>query len=236
MKNKSLIITKKEINDYINSGQFYIITIAFLIVTGWIFVYRLFLDNISSMQNIFALLPFIAMIFVPLLTMGSFAYENESGTIESLLTMPFNDFEIIIGKFSATSIVFILTLMSTLIYPVTLFMLGTPDIGQIFSGYIGIVLVGMTFISAGLFASSITNNQITAFIIAFVTVFVLIFVNSLEGVFQGALGSFFKYLSVYTHYYSMTNGLIDSKDLIYFGSVISFFLFLVKISLESRKW
>lgn len=236
MKNKSLIITSKEIKDYINSGQFYIVTIAFLIITGWVFVYRLFLDNVSSMQNIFGLLPFIIMIFIPLLTMGSFAYEKESGTIESLLTMPFKDFDIILGKFAAITVVFALTLVSTVIYPITLSVLGSPDIGQIFSGYFGILLVGMTFISAGLFASSITNNQITGFIIAFIITFTLIFVNTLENVFQGVVGSFFKYLSVYTHYYSMTNGVIDSKDIIYFASVIAFFLFLVKISLESRKW
>lgn len=234
--NKSLSLLKKEIMDFINSSQFYILTVGFLIMTGWGFVYRLFIDNLSTMNNIFGMLPYIIMVFIPLLTMASFAYEKENGTIEFLLTMPFNDWNIIIGKFISITVIYALILLSTFMYPLTLSILGSPDMGQIVSGYIGIFFMGMAFISAGLFASSITNNQITGFIIGFVITFISIFIESLSNVFQGTLGAIFSFLSVNSHYYSMVNGLVDTRDIVYFVSYIVIFLYLIKMSLESRKW
>ena len=233
---KSITLLKKEIRDFVNSGQFYILAVGFLIVMGWAFVDRLFIDNLSSMNTVFALIPYIIMVFIPLITMGSFASEKENGTIEFLLTMPFKDWDIIIGKFAAMSFIYILIIASTFMYPLTLVLLGNPDMGQIISGYFGVTLLGMAFISAGLFASSITNNQISGFIIGFIITLVSIFVGRLAHFFPGIVGSIFNFLSIGPHYNTMVNGLVDTKNILYFVSYIVLFLFLIKISLESRKW
>ena len=229
-------VAKKEIGEHINSGQFYVISIAFLLITGFFFTEYLFLINRSDMSTIFSVFPFIAMVFLPLLTMGSFSSEVSSGTVELLLTMPIKDNDLILGKMLGNFLTYLMVLGSTIIYPMTIFILGSPDVGQIFAGYLAAILLGLSLISAGLFVSSLTKSSITSFIISFIISFILVYIGHAATFLPGFIGSILNYLSINFHYHGILKGLVSTSSIIYFISFNIFFLLLAKISVESRKW
>ncbi|MCX6163529.1 MAG: ABC transporter permease [Ignavibacteriae bacterium] len=231
-----LTIFKKELKSYFYSPVAYIVIVVFLIITGWFFTSSLFVAGVISMRNVFDIIPFILLFFIPAISMRTFSEEKKAGTIELLLTKPITDFEIVLGKFFSTLALAILTFVPTVIYVISLKFLGPLDFGSIFSAYIGLVLMAGLYISIGLFASSITENQVVAFIISFLIIFALFMMNKILMFVPPILVPIIEYISTDFHFSSITRGVIDTKDLIYYFSGIYIMLLLTKTSLEGRKW
>lgn len=232
--NNILHIARKELKSYFASPAAYIIIILFLALTGWFFTNTLFLNGgQAELRSNFGLIPFLLLFFVPALTMKMVAEEKKSGTIELLTTLPLKDSDIIIGKFLGS--LFILLLAVSLTFPniLTIGILGKPDWGVLFCGYAGLFLMGAAFTSIGIYTSSVTDNQIVAFIISFFVLFILVIISNLL-VFLPFPGVF-EYLGTGVHYENMLKGVIDTKDLIYFLSIIIIFLTAASKTLESRK-
>jgi ABC-2 type transport system permease protein len=196
----------------------------------------------ASIDGLFMLAPFVFLFLIPAITMRSFSDEKKSGTIELLFTKPLTDLQIIFAKYFAGVLLVIFSLIPTIIYFITVYKYGLPpgnvDIGATWGSYIGLLFLGASFVAIGLFCSSITDKQVLAFIISvFLCGFLYIgfeFIYSFE--LFGKFDLLIQNLGINAHYISMSRGVIDSRDMIYFLSVISFFLLLTKISMERRKW
>ena len=236
MSNHITIFCKKELRSFFDSPIAYIVITIFLLISGWFFFSDLFLVNQTSMRNLFSIIPFIFMFFVPAVTMRLISEEKRSGTIEVLLTLPVKDYEIILGKFLAGLILIFVAVILTLVYTLTLSGLGNLDFGSVLAGYVGLLFLGATYLSVGVFTSSLTQNQIVAFITSFVIIFALYMLDKVLIFVPGVLASFLEYLSVDYHFSNISRGVIDSRDVIYYLSVIFFFLFLAVRALESGKW
>jgi ABC-2 type transport system permease protein len=232
--NNIFYIARKEVKSYFASPAAYIIIILFLSLTGWFFTNTLFLDGgQAELRSNFSLIPFLLLFFVPALTMKMVAEEKKSGTIELLTTLPLKDSDIILGKFTGSLMILLLAVILTFPNILTIGILGKPDWGVMFCGYSGLFLMGAAFTSIGIYTSSITDNQIVAFIISFFVLFILVILNQLL-IFL-PFQSLFEYLGVNIHYENMLKGVIDTKDLIYFLSIIIVFLTAASKSLETRK-
>jgi ABC-2 type transport system permease protein len=236
MPNHTAVFYKKELKSYFDSPVAYIVITIFLLISGWFFFNDLFLVNEASVRNLFNIIPFIFMFFVPAITMRQISEEKKSGTIEILVTLPVKDYQIVLGKFLAGLTLLCAALALTWVYVFTLSGLGNVDFGSVVAGYLGLILLGAAYLSVGLFTSSLTQNQIVAFITGFVIIFALFMLDKILLFVPGFLASFFEYLSVGYHFSNLARGVIDSRDVIYYLSLIFFFLFLAVRSLESRKW
>jgi ABC-2 type transport system permease protein len=233
-----LTIFGKEFRGYFNSPVAYIFIISFLVFTNWLFFKGFFLMNQSSLRSFFSILPWVFMFLAPAVTMRSWAEEKKLGTVELLMTLPVRDYEVVLGKFLASFIFLIVTLLCTLPLPLTVMLVGNPDIGPIWGGYLGAFLMGGAYLAIGCFASSLTENQIVAFIIAIFLCFALLITaeNLVIMNLPAALVPVFSFLGLGAHFDSIGRGVIDSRDIVYYISVIGFFLFLNGLSVESRKW
>ena len=240
-------LLKKETSGFLNSLIGYVVIGVFLLINAlflWVFPLEFnILDyGYANLDGLFLLAPFVFLFLIPAITMRSFADEKKTGTIELLLTKPLTDLQIILGKYFAGVILVLISLLPTLVYFVTVYMMGLPpgniDIGGTWGSYIGLLFLGASFVAVGLFSSSLSDNQIIAFIVSvFLCGFAYMgfeFIYSLD--LFGNIDLFIKSLGISAHYASMSRGVIDTRDLVYFVSFISFFLLLTKISLESRKW
>ena len=233
-----LTIFWKEFRGYFNSPIAYIFIISFLVFTNWLFFKGFFLMNQSSLRSFFSILPWVFLFLAPAVTMRSWAEEKKLGTVELLMTLPVRDYEVVLGKFLASFIFLIVTLLCTLPLPLTVMLVGNPDIGPIWGGYLGAFLMGGAYLAIGCFASSLTENQIVAFIIAIFLCFALLIIgeNLVIMNLPAALVPVFTFLGLGAHFESIGRGVIDSRDIVYYISVIGFFLFLNGLSVESRKW
>ncbi|MFZ1320530.1 MAG: ABC transporter permease [Ignavibacteria bacterium] len=234
--NNILTIFKKELRSYFNSPVAYIVLVVFLIITGWFFTSNLFLSGVVSMRNVFDIIPFIFLFFIPAISMRTFSEEKKSGTIELLLTKPITDMDIVLGKFFATVTLTSVALAITLIYVFSLTFLGPIDTGAIIGAYIGLLFMSGIYVSIGIFASSLTENQVVAFIISFLIVFGLFLLNKVLIFLPPELSSILEYISVDYHFSNIARGVIDSRDIIYYLSGITIFLLFTRTSLESRRW
>lgn len=234
--NNILTIYKKELKSYFYSPVAYIVIVVFLIITGWFFTSGLFIAGVVSMRNVFDIIPFILLFFIPAISMRTFSEEKKAGTIELLLTKPVTDFDIVLGKFFSTLTLTALTMAPTLIYAISLKFLGPLDIGSIITAYIGLLLMSGIYIGIGLFSSSLTENQVVAFIISFLIIFALFMLNKILIFVPPLLVPIIEYISTDYHFSSIARGVIDTKDLIYYFSGIYIMLLLTKTSLEGRKW
>ncbi len=232
------IIAKKELQTFFDSLIAYIMLIAFLGFSGfftWLYGQDIFLIGQTSLRGFFSIAYWTLFFFIPALTMRLIAEEKKSGTIELLLTKAVSDRQVVLGKFLATLILIALALLFTFPYVFTLANIGNLDLGATLCGYLGLLLMSMTYIGIGLYASSITNNQIVAFLLAlFVGLFFHIIFDVLSSNFRGVIGEIFVYLSVSTHFESISRGVLDSKDLIYFLSIAAIGVFLAELSLAKR--
>ncbi len=235
MKN-ILTIYRKELRSYFNSPVAYIVIVVFLIITGWFFTSNLFIGGTITMRNVFDIIPFIFLFFIPAISMRSFSEEKKTGTIELLLTKPITDGDIVVGKFLAALTLTSIALAFTFIYVISLTFLGKVDTGSIIGAYIGLILMSGVYIGIGIFASSLTENQVVAFIISFLIVFGLFLLNKILIFLPTALASVLEYISIDYHFNNIARGVIDSRDIIYYLSGIIIFLLLTKTSLESRRW
>ena len=232
------IISKRELRSFFDSLIAYILIIVFLGLSGfftWLYGSDVFFIGQATLQPFFSIAYWSLFFFIPALTMKMISEERRSGTIELLLTKPVNDWQVVIGKFIAALELITIALIFTLPYYFSIWMIGPVDHGAVWCGYLGMILMSMAFIGIGLFTSSITNNQIVAFLLSlFIGVFFLIIFDVLASNFTGATGKFLNYLSLSTHYQSISRGVIDSRDLLYFLSISFFGLFLAQTVLSKR--
>ena len=237
----------KEIRSFLSSIIGYMVIIVFLVVVGlflWVFPtdFNILDYGYANVDGLFILAPFVFLFLVPAVTMRSFSEEQNAGTMELLFTRPLTDMQIIMAKYLAGLVLIIFSLLPTLIYFVSVWYLGLPqgniDVGGFWGSFIGLIFLGAVFVSIGIFASSLSDNQIVAFIIAVIlSAFLYLgfeFIYSLE--WFGPVDLFIKSLGISAHYSSISKGVIDTRDVIYFLSVIALFLFLTKLSLARRKW
>jgi ABC-2 type transport system permease protein len=237
----------KEITGFLNSLIGYVVITIFLTVIGlfmWVFPGDMnILDSgFANIDTLFIIAPWVFMFLVPAVTMRMFADEKRSGTIEMLLTKPLTDIQIVFGKYLAGLTLVILSLIPTLIYYYSVHTLGNPagniDTGGMWGSYIGLFFLAAAFVSIGVFASSLTENQIISFIISlFLCFFFYIGFNSISQLaLFGKIDSVILYLGINEHYISMSRGVIDTRDVLYYLSLIALFLLLTRTVLESRKW
>ncbi|MDL1891712.1 ABC transporter [Sphingobacteriales bacterium CHB3] len=233
-----LPIFKREVKSYFNSPVAYVVIVVFLAILGWFFSTNLFLNNVASLYIIFdsPLVKILFLVIAPAITMRLLAEERKSGTIELLTTKPIKDVEIILGKFLAAWVVLGAALLPTFLYVITMAILGSIDFGQVVTGYIGLMLMGGVFIALGLLASSLTDNQIVAFIMGFIFAFAVFMVDKVLPYLPSFLASTLEFLGVDFHYSGIARGVIDSRNIIYFISMLGFLLMMSTVSLERRKW
>jgi ABC-2 type transport system permease protein len=228
-------IFKKEFKSYFVSPIAYIVISIFLLVTGWFFFSTFFIYNQASLRGFFSLLPFIFSFVVPAITMRLFSEELNVGSYETLLTLPVTFIDVIIGKFIASVAFIAAMLVPTLAYPIVISFLGQLDWGPVIGGYIGVLLLGASFSAIGLFASSLTRNQIIAFIIGIAICFFLtILENMLFFLPENFLG-FFAYLGADVHFENISKGILDSRDILYFISVSFIGLYATHLTMQEKK-
>ncbi len=227
------VISKRELQSFFDSLTAYIMLVAFLGFSGlftWLYGSDIFFVKQASLEVFFDVSFWTLFFFIPALTMRQFAEENKTGTIELLLTRPVNDWQVVIGKFLATLLLIVIALAFTLPYYITVASLGKIDHGAVITGYLGLILLSAAYISIGIFTSSISNNQIIGFLLALTIGIMFQFLFSLIGQGTGGIvGEVLDYLSVATHFDSVSRGVLDSKDIIFFCSLI----FLGLVSTEA---
>lgn len=242
-----LALFRKEINSFLHSLIGYIVISVFLAANGlilWVFPnnFNILDFGYATLDGLFILAPFVFLFLLPAISMRSFAEEINTGTIELLLTKPITEFQIIFAKYLSGLVILVFSLLPTLFYMYTVYQLAVPagnlDFGGIWGSYIGLLFLGSSFLAIGMFASAISRNQIVSFVLAvFITAFMYLgfeFIYDI-GIFGGA-ELFVKSMGINEHYISMSRGVIDSRDLLYFFSLIALFLMLTRLSLEKRKW
>lgn len=231
-------ITVRELQTFFDSLTAYILIVLFLGLSGfftWLYGQDIFFVGQATLQPFFSIAYWTLFFFTPAITMRMLAEENKTGTIELLLTKAVSDWEVLLGKFLACLLLIIVALALTLPYYFSVMAMGPIDSGAVICGYLGLILLSMVYISIGLFTSSISNNQIVAFLLSlFIGAFFLIIFDALSANLTGLLGEILSYLSLSTHFQSISRGVVDSKDVIYFLSLTFFGLILAGSSLSKR--
>ncbi len=233
-----LAFFRKEFKSFFISPIAYVFITVYLVVTNFLFFQGFFIINQADMRGYFSLLPWVFLFFVPAITMRSWAEEKKVKTLELLLTWPVSDVEVVVGKFLACFVFLTIAILLSVTIPITILILGKPDIGPIIGGYLGAILMGAAYLAIGLWVSSHTENQIIAFILGVVATFML-FILGNPFVTMAApswLVPVLDYIGLGSHFESIQRGVVDSRDILYYLSVVVFFLFLNVQSLGSRKW
>jgi len=242
-----LTLLKKEIISFLSSLIGYIVITVFLLINGlflWVFQgdFNILDFGYANLDGLFMIAPFVFLFLIPAITMRLFAEEKRTGTMELILTKPLTELEIVMAKYLSGLILVIFSLLPTLVYFFSVYQLGLPkgnlDMGGMWGSYIGLLFLGASFVAIGMFASTLTDNQIISFIIAvFLCGFLYIgfdFIYSFA--LFGKVDLLIKSLGINDHYKSISRGVLDTRDMIYFLGIISFFILLSKYSIESRKW
>ncbi len=242
-----LTLFLREINNFFNNLIGYISIGVFLAINSlflWVFPLgtNIIQSGYANLDGLFSMGPFVFLFLIPAITMRFFADEKKSGTIEFLLTKPLSDLQIVMAKYMAAFTLVVFSLLPTLIYVITVYHFGLPkgnmDIGATWGSYLGLLFLGAAFVSIGLFASSLTDNQIVSFIVSiFLCGFIYIgfeFIYTLD--LFGKFDLFIRNLGIYAHYTSISRGVADTRDLLYFASVVVLFILFTKTKLQSRKW
>jgi len=229
-------IFRKELRSYFNSAVAYVVIVVFLGIVGWFHTSSLFLMNVASLRLMFEIIPAVFLFIIPAVTMRLLSEEKKSGTIELLVTKPLHDAEIVVGKFLAAWALVGITLAPTLLYYLTIAFLGKIDNGPVIGGYLGLLLMAGAYVAMGLFASSLTENQVIAFIVGFVMVFGFYMLDKILPYVPELLTTTVEFLGVDYHFGNVARGVVDSRDVVYFLSVLGFMLYLTVLSLNRRKW
>jgi len=239
-----LTILKKEITSYLSSMVAYVTIIVFLLVLGlflWVFPESSILEyGYAGLDSLFSTAPYLFMFLIPAITMRSLAEERKEGTFELLATRPLTDWQIVLGKYFACLLIVLFALLPTLVYYYSVHTLGIPqgniDTGAVIGSYIGLFLLGGAFVAIGLFASSVTNNQIIAFTVAVFLCFVAY--SGLDSLSQllSLQNSGIQNFGISEHYQSISRGVLDTRDLLYFLSFIALFIVFTKTIVGGRKW
>ncbi|MFD2515256.1 gliding motility-associated ABC transporter permease subunit GldF [Pontibacter locisalis] len=241
-----LAILKKEFNGFLNSLIAYIVIAVFLVAIGmfmWVFPESSVLEyGFADMQTLFNMAPWVFLFLIPAITMRTFAEEKREGTIELLLTKPISDLELILGKYFAALLLALFALLPTLLYYYSIVELGNPegnvDSAAVVGSYIGLIFLSGVFAAIGVFASSISNNQIISFVVAVFLCFIIYTgFDSIASIpVWGSYNYLISQLGISYHYTAISKGLIDSRDVLYFISVIAIMVLATKLVLRSRKW
>jgi ABC-2 type transport system permease protein len=237
----------KEINGFFSSITGYLVIITFLLINAsflWLFSgnFNLIESGYASIDGLFLISPWVFMFLIPAITMRLFADEKRLGTLELILTKPLTELQIILSKYLAGLLLVVFSLLPTLIYFYSIYQLGNPvgniDVGGTVGSYIGLLFLGESYTAIGLFDSSLTDNKIVSFIISLALCFFFYFgfdQIAASDVF-GSLNLLIYSLGINEHYISMSRGVIDSRDVLYFLSLIAAFLLATRLTLQSRKW
>ena len=234
------VIAGKEFRGYLNSPMAYIIICVFLLITGTFF--STYLKSISyqdtTIQGFVRYADVLLLAFAAIITMRSLAEEKKLGTWELLLTSPVKDADVVIGKFLAGVGIMAVMLVLTAYYPLLLIIFGRPDMGPVWTSYLGLILLGSSAIAIGIFVSSLTNNQIISAVVSGGILFALWFIGSIASAsyIPKAIGQVLSYLSLQSHFTSFSIGVIDTRSLIYYFSIIALFLYSAIRSLETGRW
>ena len=231
---QALSICRKEFNSYFTSPIAYIVIAIFLLVTGWFFFATFFLFNPASLRNFFSLLPSVFAFVVPAVTMRQLAEELNVGSYETLLTLPVGFTDVVLGKFLAAVAFIAAMLVPTLVYPVTVALLGALDWGPVVGGYLGALALGAAFAAVGLFASAVTRNQIVAFIVGLAICFALTLVDQMAIFMPRGFTPVFSYLAADVHFQNVAKGVVDTRDIVYFASVCFVGLYATHLALKSK--
>lgn len=233
-------ILKKEFKSYFNLPIAYIFIVLFLGLSNLLFfeIQKFFMAGQASMRSFFELMPWTFLFFIPAISMRLWAEEKKLGTMEMLMTLPVKEYQVVLGKFCASFGFLIVTLALSFPLVITIAALGDPDGGPIIGSYLGVLLMGGAYLAIGMFISSLTENQIVAFIISAVVIMILMIIGWDIVLFAvpDILVPVFEYLGLGGHFVSISRGVIDSRDLIYYFSLIGFFLYLNVRKLETGKW
>jgi len=239
-------IFKKEVNLFFSSLIAYVSMAVFFIALSlnlFVFQDNILDSNYATLETFFTLAPWILIFLIPAITMRSFADEKQSGTIEMLVTKPITDLQIVLGKYLAALFLWTFTFLPTLIYFICIKKLSLEDApidsGATIGSYIGLYFLGAVFIGIGIFSSAITNNQIVAFLVGVFLCYLMydaFFRISSLSIFQGQLDYYIQAIGLNAHYDSISRGVLDTRDIVYFFSIISLFIVGTKTALESRKW
>ncbi len=231
----ALTVFKKEFRGFFFSPIAYIVITTFLLLSGWFFFSTFFLYNQAELRNFFSQLPVIFAFIVPAVTMRLFSEEFNSGSFELLSTLPITDSGVVIGKFLAALAFITMMLLPTIAYAFTAALLGDLDWGPVFGGYCGALLLAGAYAGIGLFASSLTKNQITAFIIGMAICFMLTTFDRMLFFMPESILAIFAYLGSTTHFQNISRGIIDTRDLLYFFSIMFLALYATTFVLKEKR-
>jgi ABC-2 type transport system permease protein len=231
----AVIIMKRELGVYFTSPVAYIVTGLFLIIAGILFFATFFLQNRAELRNYFTLLPVLLSFFIPALTMRIFAEEKRSGSIETLMTLPVTETDVTTGKWLAAFISSAVMIAPTLLYIIPVAIFGKPDAGPIVGGFLGALFLCAAFSAIGMFASSITKNQIIAFFTAFIICIGLTMIDQFLIFLPAQIVNVLSYISASAHFTSVSRGIIDTRDLLYFVSVTVFFFYLTVVTQQNER-
>jgi len=226
----------KELRSFFNSPVAYIVIVVYLAILGWFFVSNLFLNNMSTLRTVFEMTPFLLLFFAPAMTMRLISEEKKSGTLELLFTKPIREYEIITGKFLAAWALYFFTLLPTLCYYITISVIGNLDAGAVIGGYLGLLLVWAVFLAVSVFGSSLTENQVVAFIVSLFIVFALFMLDKILFYLPVTVANILEYFSVDYHFSNIARGVIDTRDIVYYISMVGFSLFMATNVLQKHRW
>ena len=233
----TLFIAGKELRSYFVSPVAYVIVAFWLVATGFFFWRSVDVTNEATLRDLFSVVTILLLLISPALTMRLLAEESRTGTLELLLTAPVRDWSVVIGKFLGALGLYAVMIGLTLFYPILLMLLGgNPDWGPIWSGYIGLLLLGMSFLAVGLFASSLTSNQMVSAVIAFVILLILFVISQVAGSVSTGVGDFLSKFSLTDHFDSFPRGIIDLKDVIFYLTFTAVVLFFTIQVVEGRRY
>lgn len=227
------IIFKRELKAFYANAAAYIVSGLYLLATGLIFFSSFYLYNRAELRQMFGLMPVILSFVIPALTMRVFSEERRSGSIETLMTLPVNEVSVVTGKYFASFVSTLIMIAPTLFYLIPLCVFGKPDFGPIIGGYAGAIFLCACFTSIGVFASSVTKNQIVAFILSAVICICLTLIDSFLIFFPAPVVNFFGFISANAHFNSIARGIVDTRDILYFLSVTSLF-FVLTVKAEQK--
>ncbi|MBO0881337.1 MAG: ABC transporter permease subunit [Mycobacterium sp.] len=229
-------VAERELRSYFLSPLAYIVIALFLALSGYLFALILANGREASLRGLVQNVSVLYLFIVPAISMRLLAEEQRTGTVELLLTNPVQEWEIVTGKFLSSVLLVVVMLGLTLLFPLFLYIYGSPDSGPIITGYLGIFLQAAAFLSVGLWASSLTQNQIVAAIISFALLLVLWLSDNLGQFLGGTIGSIVSYTSVINHFQSFPQGVIQSNDVIYYLTLVLAGIVLSTLSLQSRRY
>jgi ABC-2 type transport system permease protein len=229
-------VSTRELRSYFLSPLAYVVIALFLALSGYLFALILSSGREASLRGLIQNVSVLYLFIVPAISMRLLAEEQRTGTVELLLTNPVQEWEIVTGKFLASIMLVLVMLALTLVFPLFLFIFGNPDRGPMITGYLGIFLQAAAFLSIGLWASSLTQNQIVAAIVAFALLLVLWLSDNLGQFLGGTIGSIVSYTSVINRFQSFPQGVIQSNDVVYYLTLIVAGIVLSTLSLQSRRY